>query len=170
MWTFPGSCQGTPDLLGFSKMSGKRPFFNGLLRWYRPKHSVRLLEAWSRNTSPPAFRSAAAEGIPRTEAADAASTCQRCSGPLSGAEAEFCRERSAKFSGRLLCRACQKQSASVQRTPAAQPEPLEVPRGSTAKCDNCGNEVERKVVLFCRYNSKRYGGRILCRNCQETAT
>lgn len=108
-------------------------------------------------------------------------SCQGCGGPLSSAEANYCRTSTGKFGGKLLCRGCQKPT--FQRAPAAKP--IAVPAAAiskaaapfvsptqpaieiAARCAGCGDGVESKVVAFCRFNSKRFGKRVLCRNCQS---
>lgn len=35
-------------------------------------------------------------------------------------------------------------------------------------CEQCSTPVELKVVKFCRQNKERFGGRILCRECQKS--
>ena len=54
----------------------------------------------------------------------------------------------------------------------AAPDPALGKRSSTQPpgCDGCGAELEQKVVAFCRFNSKRFGGRKLCRACQSAPT
>ena len=106
-------------------------------------------------------------------------TCESCHGPLSGAEAEYCRKFPGKFGGKLLCRGCQKPAGRTRTqdqpapvSPAASPPisaaPAPVPAMIAARCAGCSEGVEHKVVAFCRFNSKRFGGRVLCRNCQAT--
>ena len=34
-------------------------------------------------------------------------------------------------------------------------------------CDECGAEVDKKVVYFCRLKKDRFKGKILCRECQQ---
>lgn len=34
-------------------------------------------------------------------------------------------------------------------------------------CDDCGVEVESKVVAFCRFNKAKFDGKTLCRECQQ---
>lgn len=46
------------------------------------------------------------------------------------------------------------------------PQPLN--EKSAAKCSSCAAEVDSKVATFCRLNSKRFGGEVLCRECQGT--
>lgn len=47
---------------------------------------------------------------------------------------------------------------------AKQPKPAK-PR----HCDVCGAEVDAKVVAFCRFNKGRFGGKVVCRECQAGA-
>ncbi|HEY3490385.1 MAG TPA: nuclease-related domain-containing protein [Candidatus Deferrimicrobiaceae bacterium] len=52
---------------------------------------------------------------------------------------------------------------------AAPPPPAPSSGGSSAKagvCAGCGTEVDSKVVYFCRIKKERFGGKILCRECQ----
>jgi hypothetical protein len=51
-------------------------------------------------------------------------------------------------------------------TPVQASAPSPAP-GSGRKCDNCGVEVENKVVAFCRFNKTKLGGKTLCRDCQQ---
>ena len=118
----------------------------------------------------------------RVQAASAApQTCESCNGPLTGAEAEYCQKFPRKFGGKLLCRGCQKPAGRTrmqdQPTPAPIPPPVSPPVSAApaptapviaARCAGCSEGVEHKVVAFCRFNSKRFGGRVLCRNCQGT--
>ena len=94
--------------------------------------------------------------------------CQDCGGPLTNAEAHYCRLNNTQFSGTLLCRKCQRQPASTapKSRPTIQTEQAKAPEGIAARCATCGDGLDRKVVAFCRFNSQRYGGRILCRSCQ----
>jgi hypothetical protein len=39
-----------------------------------------------------------------------------------------------------------------------------------ARCIKCGSGVDRKVIEYCRINSKRFGGRVLCRTCQASVS
>ena len=51
-----------------------------------------------------------------------------------------------------------------------QGTPEEPTPASTQKnCQGCGAALEPKVVAFCRYNSRRFGKRLLCRDCQTKA-
>lgn len=63
------------------------------------------------------------------------------------------------------------QPASV---PTAAPELLEAVKeppaphyGAAAVCQECGAEVDQKVVNFCRFNKSRFKGQVLCRDCQQ---
>lgn len=33
-------------------------------------------------------------------------------------------------------------------------------------CETCDVVVDQKVINYCKFNSKEFGGRILCRSCQ----
>jgi hypothetical protein len=35
-------------------------------------------------------------------------------------------------------------------------------------CEKCGTEVDDKVVFFCRINKDKFGGKTLCRQCQDS--
>jgi len=50
--------------------------------------------------------------------------------------------------------------ATVQESPAPQYS------GGTA-CQECGAEVDKKVVFFCRLKKDKFNGKILCRECQQ---
>jgi hypothetical protein len=112
-------------------------------------------------------------GIPphskgRQHSQTAGQCCASCKGPLSPAEAAFCRKQSKRFAGQLLCRKCQAYA------PAALPRresPTRAPTQATAaRCAACAAPVDSKVVAFCRFNSKRFAKRILCRACQPKAS
>lgn len=56
----------------------------------------------------------------------------------------------------------------------AQPEAAEVAMESpapqyagAASCQECGVEVDKKVVYFCRINKAKFNGQVLCRECQQ---
>ncbi len=38
---------------------------------------------------------------------------------------------------------------------------------SATRCQECGAEVDKKVVYFCRINKAKFKGHILCRDCQQ---
>jgi hypothetical protein len=38
-----------------------------------------------------------------------------------------------------------------------------------AECDQCGKVVEPRVMKFCQNNTRLFGGRVLCRGCQNKA-
>lgn len=99
---------------------------------------------------------------------NAAQKCQSCAGPLTTAEANYCRANAARFSAQLLCRKCQSYA------PKREPKPVTVTSvigdaEFAARCASCGTGVDKKVIAFCRFQSKRFGGRILCRSCQASA-
>ncbi|NVN99194.1 MAG: NERD domain-containing protein [Geobacteraceae bacterium] len=50
--------------------------------------------------------------------------------------------------------------AVVQESPAPQ-------YAGGAKCQECGAEVDKKVVFFCRLKKDKFNGMILCRDCQQ---
>lgn len=95
-------------------------------------------------------------------------SCQGCGGPLTTAEANYCRTNKAKFAGALLCRKCQGLIPKEVCTPAPVKAAIQPDANPeiAAHCAGCGAGVDRKVIAFCRFNSKRFGGRILCRTCQ----
>ena len=35
-------------------------------------------------------------------------------------------------------------------------------------CEACGETVDAKVVYYCRINREKFGGKVLCRSCQQT--
>jgi hypothetical protein len=93
--------------------------------------------------------------------------CQNCGGDLSKAEALYCRNRQSAFAGFLLCRKCQ----SYARKPSSTATTINLPqkrreRAIVARCAKCNGRVDGKVVAFCRFNSKKFSGRLLCRDCQ----
>lgn len=96
--------------------------------------------------------------------------CQGCGGPLSKAEAYYCRVNAAQFANQLLCRKCQSYAGNAKATRAPKPvDTLVTPVVEmAATCAVCGIGVDKKVVAFCRFNSRRFGGRVLCRTCQTT--
>lgn len=94
--------------------------------------------------------------------------CQSCNGLLTSAEVNYCRANSARFAACLLCRKCQVHAP--QPLQGRSEKPVTADRTETeiaATCARCGNGVDRKVVAFCRFNSGRYNGRVLCRSCQS---
>jgi len=103
-----------------------------------------------------------------------AERCQACDGPISPAEAKYCRLNSRRFAGQLLCRQCQNLAPRI--VPPAKPiaslqlnESPVSPETIVARCAECGTPVDAKIVAFCRFNSKRLNRRTLCRKCQATA-
>jgi Nuclease-related domain len=102
--------------------------------------------------------------------------CESCKEPMSSAEVCFCRNRGSRFAGQLLCRKCQSYApADIPATPrpaVLRDAPSSSIRPAAEKqllrCAECAAPVDAKVVAFCRFNSKRFGKRILCRACQAT--
>jgi hypothetical protein len=99
--------------------------------------------------------------------------CDCCEKPISAAEASFCRNRARRFAGQCLCRKCQALAPSETPHPmvlnesptqCVKPEP-----NPASRCMECSAPVDAKVVAFCRFNSRRFGKRILCRVCQMKA-
>lgn len=50
--------------------------------------------------------------------------------------------------------------------PPSEPR-VEVPVSAKATCAICAGTLEKKVIDYCRTNSKRFNGRLLCRKCQQ---
>lgn len=46
-------------------------------------------------------------------------------------------------------------------------EPPAPPSVAASACQECGAEVDKKVVYFCRMNKAKFNGQILCRDCQQ---
>jgi hypothetical protein len=101
-----------------------------------------------------------------------ATLCQACGGQLSPAEVRYCRQNEARFAGGLLCRNCQRYAPKA--TPAnvlpLHDAPARIENRRAPRCGVCGATVEQKVVYFCRFNSRRFAGRLLCRTCQPSAS
>lgn len=104
-----------------------------------------------------------------------ASKCVNCGTALTQAEAFFCRVNKPRFAGQFLCRKCQSFVPKVKREAAPAfkeigsrlaPSPAAVRADSRQCCADCGEEVESKVVAFCRLKSRRFGGKVVCRSCQ----
>lgn len=95
--------------------------------------------------------------------------CQECRGALTVAEADYCQKYAARFGGKLLCRRCQAHFRSSGKPPAAA-TPRNTAAETAARCAECGAGVDRKVIAFCRFSSKRFGGRVLCRQCQSSVS
>lgn len=95
-----------------------------------------------------------------------AQKCQGCGGLLTNAEANYCRTNSVRFADQLLCRKCQGYAPKNGQKPmkAASSETSE--SQIAGRCAACGTGVDKKVAAFCRFNSKRFSGRVLCRACQ----
>ena len=88
--------------------------------------------------------------------------CERCHTTVESKVVAFCHSHEKRFGGKILCRTCQ----TAFYEPKSDPEPLNVVSGPT--CDECKGSVDSKVVAFCRFNSKRFNKRVLCRTCQTT--
>jgi hypothetical protein len=96
--------------------------------------------------------------------------CQNCGGGVSEAETNFCKSKKMVFAGHILCRKCQAYARNPKTEPVAC-SPLEGEDASlVARCAQCSAGVDQKVVAYCRFNSKRWSGRILCRSCQPFST
>lgn len=59
--------------------------------------------------------------------------------------------------------------AAMQRAKATTPAdpPQKNPIAREKLCEKCGELVDSKVVFFCQIKKERFGGKILCRNCQK---
>ena len=90
-------------------------------------------------------------------------SCERCRATVEDKVVAFCRSHEKRFGEKILCRTC--QTAFYEPKPV--PEPLASASGST--CHECQTPVDAKVVAFCRFNSKRFNKRVLCRTCQATS-
>ena len=89
-------------------------------------------------------------------------SCERCQTAVEDKVVAFCLAHDKRFNGKILCRTC--QTAFYEPKPV--PEPLITASGST--CHECQTPVDAKVMAFCRFNSKRFSKRVLCRTCQTT--
>ena len=96
--------------------------------------------------------------------------CQSCGGPLTNAEAHYCRINASQFANQLLCRKCQSYTgnAAAGRASIKVAASIIQPPEIAANCAICGTGVDKKVVAFCRFNSQRFEKRILCRACQSS--
>jgi hypothetical protein len=99
--------------------------------------------------------------------------CEACGGTVDAKVVYYCRINREKFGGKVLCRSCQQ---TPNTSPLVQPKPINpnesaTPTGSSAiqtgACEKCGVAVDGKVVFFCRMNKGKFGGEILCRDCQK---
>ncbi len=92
--------------------------------------------------------------------------CEHCLVPVEPKVVSFCRMSSKRFGGKILCRTCQ----TAQVTPVSPvPIPEPISNISEPTCQECSAPVDAKVVAFCRFNSRRFGKRVLCRTCQANA-
>lgn len=94
--------------------------------------------------------------------------CDCCHTAVISAVVDFCKKEARRLGGKVLCQACQRDHPTyidpVRLEPKAEVEhsaPL-----VAARCASCGEPVDKKVVAFCRFNSKKLGGKVLCRKCQ----
>lgn len=134
---------------------------------------------------PSALPAAVQAGAGPVAAQSEGSSCEGCSGPVSAAEARFCRLSKSKFGGRVLCRVCQQlqtPSATAPATAAAAPasSPTSLPRPPAApislatdavpnakyQCATCGIGLEHAVARFCWMSKARFGGALFCREHQ----
>ena len=90
-------------------------------------------------------------------------SCERCREAVESKVAAFCRAHEKRFGGKILCRTCQ----TAFYAPKSVPEPQII--SSEPTCHECNSPVDSKVVAFCRFNSKRFNKRVLCRNCQTAS-
>jgi hypothetical protein len=93
--------------------------------------------------------------------------CKTCGGLLTSAEVRFCRMKCGDFLGQLLCRKCQGYLPKDRLT-AKTPEEGVAGRREAAWCVACGEDVDERIVGFCRLNSAKFDGAILCRSCQRS--
>ena len=112
------------------------------------------------------FSAPAAERLESTWGASSLEkqSCERCHAPVENKVVAFCCAHQERFGGKILCRTCQMVPTETKPVP----EPSKPASGST--CHECKTPVDAKVVAFCRFNSKRFNKRVLCRSCQATST
>ena len=98
--------------------------------------------------------------------------CHACGGVVSAAEARYCQQNESRFAGGLLCRKCQALAPKAMPTTIMLPPrvPVLIKNGKVPRCEMCGSTVDQKVVYYCRIESKRFAGRLLCRACQPSAS
>ena len=95
--------------------------------------------------------------------------CDQCGTGVEEKVAYYCRINKAKFNGKVLCRDCQQPTAQApQPQPQPQPQPAAESESKKGSCESCNTAVDGKVVYFCRMNKKKFDGKILCRDCQQT--
>jgi hypothetical protein len=58
---------------------------------------------------------------------------------------------------------------TMQKTnPSTQLSPIQKKTvGREKVCEKCGNPVDSKVIFFCNLKKEKFGGKILCRDCQK---
>lgn len=70
-----------------------------------------------------------------------------------------------------------KFGVTIADPPAARQEPLVAITANSGNggdtkqepaCEACGASVDRKVAYYCRVNREKFGGKVLCRSCQQT--
>lgn len=64
---------------------------------------------------------------------------------------------------------------AVQPVQAIAPQPPTKPQSkekvvAARACEQCGVEVEEKVVYYCRINKAKFNGKVLCQTCQKAPT
>ncbi len=87
-------------------------------------------------------------------------TCVRCQVPVEAKVVSFCRSNEKRFGRKILCRTC--QATAVHSAPV----PELASNISGPFCQECHTSVDAKVVAFCRFNSRQFNKRVLCRSCQ----
>jgi nuclease-like protein len=122
-------------------------FAVGLVNYHKP--APKRVAAQRKTTAAPALHNDN----------EAAQKCQGCKGPLRTAEENYCRKNGSRFANRLLCRKCQsfapkQKENSVEKATTLNAGESEI----AARCANCGSGVDKKVVVFCRFNTKRFAG------------
>lgn len=110
------------------------------------------------------------EHINRASLGDALSLVKICS---QETVSEFGRKL-ASFHQPIIFDYAAKFGVTIKQEPVVRTAPTvevktPVPR-EVIQCESCEAAIEPKVVAFCRSNEKRFGGKILCRTCQTTAT
>lgn len=96
--------------------------------------------------------------------------CDKCGGSVDDKVVFFCRLNKQKLAGQLLCRKCQ-QAMEAKAAPIVVETPIhyDTPKNNSHCCDKCDCTLDDKIVFFCRMNKQKFGGRLLCRRCQQAA-
>lgn len=63
-----------------------------------------------------------------------------------------------------------KFGVTLERKDPAEITPKPGASRDAFECGSCGACLDQSVVSFCRSHEKRFGGRLLCRSCQQTQT